>query len=129
MYAANQMQLHYNQLLESIDKVHPELVANVAATLPKTPGVPAASELTAALNDAGVDGLDADDAKQKRKRMGSLSGRLQSRAPGRGTPSGPDDSRDVQGTELLTDGEEERDETLYCFCQRPSFGEVRVVLT
>lgn len=126
MCAVNQMQLHYNRLLESIDKVHPELVANVAATLPKAPGVPTASELTAALNDAGVDGFDADEAKQKRKRMSSLSGRLQSRAPGRGISSGPDDSRDVQGAELLTDGEEERDESLYCFCQRPSFGEVRV---
>ena len=125
------MQLHYNQLLENIDKINPELVASVAATLPKTPKVPGASELCAALNDAGVgDCLEADDARSsafmltERKRTGTINGRTTVRTHGQSAGGGSEDARDAQGAPLLTDVDEERDETLYCFCNRPSFGEM-----
>lgn len=117
---------------------------SVAATLPKTPDVAPRANLSALLLDAGVGDTDSDsnDFKTRRKRaLGSSSSANQEitrtyargASTSRSTPTS--DAFEAQGMLLgrvhlmadtvgLAEAEEERDENLYCFCQRGSFGEM-----
>lgn len=117
---------------------------SVAATLPQTPDVAPRANLSALLLDAGVGDTDSDsnDFKTRRKRaLGSSSSANQEitrtyargASTSRSTPTS--DAFEAQGMLLgrvhlmadtvgLAEAEEERDENLYCFCQRGSFGEM-----
>lgn len=134
---------HYDRALHDIKQIHPDVVASVASTVPKAPEVVPPSALAMALADAGIgESDDGAEAKGKRKRAVSsvhangvsrqspaVYGRHDRAASqshfSRQTPLGDDDgvtSKDRSAA--VFDGEEERDENLYCFCQRGSFGEM-----
>lgn len=133
---------HYDRVLHDIKQIHPDVVASVASTVPKAPEVVPPSALAMALADAGVgESEDAAEAKGKRKRAVSsvhangtsrqspaVYGRHDRAASqshsSRQTPLGDDDGESKDRSAALFDGEEERDENLYCFCQRGSFGEM-----
>lgn len=115
-------------------QVSPQLVAGVAGSVPKAPVIGDRAQLPLLLLNAGVGDQEGDqnEAKGRRKRVlgssselarssttgpsrsGSVSGRATPNAEGRAGSAGA-----FQGEQ-----EEERDENLYCFCQRGSFGEM-----
>lgn len=133
---------HYDRLLHDIKQIHPDLVASVSTSVPKPAEVIAPNALSMALAEAGVgDSEDSGDSKIKRKRalQGTSANGYNRQSPsvygnkeraqsqtGRQTPLNDDDhtpAKDRSST-VFADVEDERDENLYCFCQRGSFGEM-----
>lgn len=133
---------HYNRVVDDMKKIHPDLVASVSSTVQKAPEVVPRRSLVTALAEAGYgeQDLEVHDTKTKRKRsIGGPSseytrgtsatvysaGRQDYARTHRTTPAldeyTPVKEREPSG---LGDHEDERDENLYCFCQRGSFGEM-----
>lgn len=126
---------HHQKLLHDIQSINEELVSSVSSSLPKPPLLAEPSQLPLLLLNAGVGDSDNDlqEARVRRKRASQMSEApaRASFASSRGTgraPSSTGDNSEGKSHEkddtVPLDGEEERDENLYCFCQRGSFGEM-----
>lgn len=127
--------MHHQRLVDDLKLVNSELVANVASTLPKMPTIPSPSQVPTLLLNAGVGESDAEASEGRlRKKRASMHGAGDSArtfTAGRGsshsraTPTAADsEGRGAGANDTIVEGEEERDENLYCFCQRASFGEM-----
>lgn len=134
-------QAHYTRLLHDVDQIHPDLVASAAATVPKPAEIVAPNALPMAIAEAGFgDNDEAQDTKVKRKRAPATSSDYTRQSPmsgynrhdrshshsNRQTPTVDDDSVTMKdrSSVVFPELEDERDENLYCFCQRGSFGEM-----
>lgn len=114
---------HHQRLVEDLQLINSDLVASVSSSVPKLPPLTDPAQLPAQLLQAGIGEAETEghEGRVRKKRGLATTGR------GRSVHSPPTavetESRGVSEAAAL-DGEEERDENLYCFCQRPSFGEM-----
>lgn len=130
---------HYERLMQDIKQIHPDLVASVASTVPKAPEIVPHAALPMALAETGFgDQDDASETKLKRKRAMGSSFTSERQSPmsaysrhdrshshsNRQTPLADDEPVSAKDRAGGLELEDERDENLYCFCQRGSFGEM-----
>jgi len=127
---------HHQRLLHDLDSINEDLVASVSSSVPKPPVLAEPSQLPLLLLNAGIgdSGGSMSEARVRRKRTSNLSeapARASSYVSGRGTGRALSSNGDISEGKangkdaiIAADGEEERDENLYCFCQRGSFGEM-----
>ena len=136
-----QVYAHHQRLTEDLKLVNEDLVASASASLPKPPTLVEPSQLALALLNAGIGDHEGEsnDGKLRRKRAshssaGDTARSTPSTHTGRTTAAVRGSSSNADGSEVrggkadaadrTVDVEEERDENLYCFCQRASFGEM-----
>lgn len=139
--AYDQVYAHHQRLTEDLKLVNEDLVASASASLPKPPTLVEPSQLAHALLNAGIGDHEGEsnDGKLRRKRAshssaGDTARSTPSTHAGRTTAAVRGSSSNADGSEVrggkadaadrTVDVEEERDENLYCFCQRASFGEM-----
>lgn len=123
---------HHRRLLKDIELIDDDLVASVASSIPKAATLAERSQLPLLLVNAGVGDTDNDAGDPKTRKKRSIGGSVsdakhhghKSGSSARGTPNLDDPKYLEKDSYGAGDGEDERDENLYCFCQRGSFGEM-----
>lgn len=130
------MYAHHQRLLHDLNSINEDLVASVSSSVPKPPVLAEPSQLPLLLLNAGVGDGDSDlnEGRARRKRSSHISEAptraspyVSNRGTGRASSSNGDISEGKSNGKddiVAAEGEEERDENLYCFCQRGSFGEM-----
>lgn len=126
---------YHQRLLHDLNSINEDLVASVSSSVPKPPVLAEPSQLPLLLLNAGIGDSESDvsEVRVRRKRASHIteaparaSSYISGRGTGRASSNGDvsDGRSNGKDETIAADGEEERDENLYCFCQRGSFGEM-----